>query len=362
VTNSDIAHQRLRNQHLAEVRFRRSDEIVGWLAAAQAQDYAGAKWALGLRLHGATDDDLDQALANGTILRTHLLRPTWHFVTPADIRWMLELTAPRIHAANAHMYRKLELDREIFKRSHDVMARALQGNNQLTRDELRDLLQKAGIETGHGLRLAYLMMCAELDGLICSGGRQGKQFTYALLSERAPQAITMNHEAALAELARRYFMSRGPATMADFSRWSGLTLSDARRGLEAVKTQLEQEVIGEQTYWFPASTPSGTSSGKDPSPLAHLLSIYDEYISGYKDRSAVCSAEVGERLKAMGNAVTYIVVLDGQIVGSWKRTLRKDAAIVETNLFSRLTKAQNGAVAAAVQQYGKFLGLPAELV
>jgi hypothetical protein len=358
VTNSDIAHQRLRNQHLAEVRFRRSDEIVGWLAAAQAQDYAGAKWALGLRLHGATDDDLDQALANGTILRTHLLRPTWHFVTPADIRWMLELTAPRVHAASAHMYRKQELDREIFKRSHDVMTRALRGGNQLTRDELRDLLQKAGIETGDGLRLAYLMMCAELDGLICSGGRRGKQFTYALLSERAPQAITMNREAALAELARRYFMSRGPATMADFSRWSGLTLSDARRGLEAVKTQLEQEVIGGQTYWFPAYAPSGKVS----SPTAHLLSVYDEYISGYKDRSAVCSAEVGERLKAMGNALTYIVVLDGQIVGSWKRTLRKDAVIVETNLFIQLTKAQTGAVAAAVHRYGEFLGLPAELV
>jgi len=358
MTNSDLAHHRLRNQHLAAARFRKPDEIVGWLAAAQAQDYAGAKWALGLRLQGVTEEDLDQALANGTILRTHLLRPTWHFVNPADIRWMLELTAPRIHAANAHMYRKLELDREIFKRSHDVMASALRGGNHLTRDELRELLQQAGIETGDGLRLAYLVMCAEVDGLICSGARQGKQFTYALLEERAPQAITMNREAALAELTRRYFLSRGPATVADFSRWSGLTLSDARRGLEAVKTQLQQEVIGEQTYWFPAPA----KSGKAPSPIVRLLSIFDEYISGYKDRRAVCSDEVGERLKAMGNALTYIVVLDGQIVGSWKRTLKKDAVIVETNLFTRLTEAQSEAVAAAVQQYGKFLGLPAELV
>lgn len=216
----DIPRQRLRNQGIAGATFKKPGDVVEWLAAVQAQDYAGAKWALGLRLQDATDDDVEQAFAEGAILRTHLLRPTWHFVTPADIRWMLALTAPRAHAVNADMSRKLELDNALFKRSNAALARALHGGRQLTRDELRGVLQKAGIATDGGLRLGYLLMRAELDGMVCSGARRGKQFTYALLDERAPHAKTLGREEALAELAQRYFVSRGPATVQDFAKRS----------------------------------------------------------------------------------------------------------------------------------------------
>ena len=163
-------------------------DVVGWLAAVQAQDYAGAKWALGLRLQGATDDEVERAFADGAVLRTHLMRPTWHFVTPADIRWLLALTAPRVHAANAFMYRKLELDSRRFQESRAALTRALRGDEHLTRDELRGVLQKAGVAADDGMRLAYLMMHAELDGVVCSGARRGKQFTYALMDARAPHA------------------------------------------------------------------------------------------------------------------------------------------------------------------------------
>jgi hypothetical protein len=183
----DIAHQRLINQHIAAAPFEKPSDVVNWLVAVQAQDYFGAKWALGLRLQDAHDAEIDRAFNAGSILRTHVMRPTWHFVMPTDIRWLLALTAPRVHAVNAHRYRELELDDATLKRSRKVLTKALQGEKQLTRDELRDALQAAKI-AADGQRLAYIVMAAELDGLICSGARRGKQFTYALLDERVPPA------------------------------------------------------------------------------------------------------------------------------------------------------------------------------
>lgn len=353
----DIAHRRLHSQRISNAPLRKARDVVEWLGAVQAQDYASAKWALGLRLQGATDDDINQAFADGTILRTHILRPTWHFVTPADIRWMLTLTSPRVHAANAFMYRELELDKTIFRRSNATLTKALRGGKQLTRDELRVALQRAGIATDDRLRLTYIMVFAELEGLVCSGARRGKQFTYALLDERAPPTKTLEREEALAELARRYFVSRGPATVQDFAKWSGLTVNDARRGLEEIKAQLRHEAVDGQGYWFSTSRPFA----KLVSPTAYLLPIYDEYISGYKDRSAIGNAEVGARLTAMGNDLSYIIVVDGQIVGSWKRTLQRDAVVIKTDLFRRLTKAENRAVSLAAQRYGDFLELPVAL-
>jgi hypothetical protein len=355
MTNSAIAHQRLANQRIAADPFEQPAEVVHWLGAVQAQDFAGAKWALGLRMRAATDEIVEQAFTQGAILRTHLLRPTWHFVTPADIHWMLALTAPRVHALNAPYYRKLELGQDLFQRSTTALTQALQGGNQLTRDELRAILAQAGIATAGELRMSYILMRAELDGVICSGSRRGKQFTYALLSERAPQVRRLEHDHALAELARRFFLSRGPASVHDFARWSGLTVTDARAGLEAIKSQLQLEQVDGQSYWRSPSTPAAP----DRAPKAVLLSIFDEYISGYKDRSAVVEANYGAKLQSLGNALTAIVVVDGQVVGTWKRTLKKDAVVVETDIFAALTTAQSQAVTAAIDQYAVFLQLPA---
>jgi hypothetical protein len=354
MTRSDIAPRRLRSQRISADPLREPEEVVRWLAAVQAQDYAGAKWALGLRMQTATDRAIDQAFAEGSILRTHLMRPTWHFVTPADIRWMLALTAPRVHTANAPMYRQLALDSAVFERSSAALRESLGGGIQLTREELRDALRNAGIADVGGLRLAYILMAAELDGVVCSGARRGKQFTYALLEERVPAAEILGREEALAELAQRYFQSRGPATVQDFAKWSGLTLSDARRGLESVKARLEQERLDGHAYWFAPSR----SAGKDEVPTGYLLSIYDEYVSGYRDRSAIGDAEVGARLKALGNDLTSILVVGGQIAGTWKRTLGKDAVVIKTDLFTQLSDAENRSVCLAARRYGAFLELP----
>jgi hypothetical protein len=356
MANLDIAHQRLLNQRLAANPFEKPDEVVDWLVAVQAQDYFGAKWALGLRLRqDAHDADIDRAFNTGDILRTHVMRPTWHFVTPTDIRWLLALTAPRVQAVNATMYRKLELDSVTLKRSHKALIKALQGGKQLTRDELRDALEKRGIAADNGQRLAYIVMQAELDGLICSGPRRGKQFTYALLEERAPPVKALKRDEALTEFARRYFASHGPATVRDFAKWSGLTNADAKRGLESIKDQLQHEVLNGDDYWFvPTRSPA-----KPASPTAYLLSVYDEYIIGYKDRSMIAEAEIAARLFTLGNALTAVIAMDGQIVGTWRRTLNQGVAVIEINPFRRLTKAEQRAVATAAQRYGEFLGMRA---
>jgi hypothetical protein len=357
VENQQIASLRLLNQRVSEPSFARPEVVVGWLGAVQAQDYFGAKWALGLRMREATDNQIDKAFNEGAILRTHLLRPTWHFVTPADIRWMLELTAPRVHAANAHMYRQQGLDESRLKRSSDVMAKALEGGRQLTRDELRETLKNAGITVDTGLRMSYIVMHAELEGIVCSGARRGKQFTYALLDERAPQAKRLERDEALAGLARRYFVSRGPASTQDFAKWSGLTQAEARDGLEAVKDGLEQESLDGQEYWFlRPRTPVRTIS-----PTAHLLSIYDEYISSYKDRSAMDARHLAGQLSVMGNDLQYLVILDGQTVGTWKRILRKDAVLIKLNILARLSHDEKQAISLAAQQYGRFLELPVSI-
>jgi hypothetical protein len=190
----DIVRQRLHNQFLSHPDFTEPGQVVEALGAVQSQDYSGGKWALGLRVKGATDAALDQAFNEGKILRTHILRPTWHFVTPQDIGWMLMLSAPRVHAVNGFMYRQQVLDHEVIRKSYQVLERVLQGNKQLTRAELGSALEKAGIKNAKSVRLGYFMMSAELDGIICSGARKGKQFTYALLEERAPNAKSLGRE------------------------------------------------------------------------------------------------------------------------------------------------------------------------
>jgi hypothetical protein len=345
------------NQHLSRPRFTKPEELVAWLGAVQAQDFAGAKWSLGLRLKGVTDADIERVFNAGKILRTHLLRPTWHFVASEDIRWLLALTASRVHQANSYMYRKLGMDSAVFKRSNDALAKALAGGRQLTREELREVLDRAGVATEGQFRMSYLLMRAELDGVVCSGGRRGKQFTYALLDDRAPRVNLSTRDEALAELARRYFRSRGPSSVHDLANWSGLTVAEARRGLEAVKSGFNNEVIGGQSLWFSAPE----QHAKRTTPAAYLLSIYDEFVSGYKAHRAAVPDEIAARLKSLGNALTHIMLVSDQLVGVWKPVLEKDTVLVRASPFASLSRTETQALAKAARKYGEFLALKAKL-
>ncbi len=354
MTNLDIAQQRLSNQLISRRAFEKPSDVVRWLGAVQAQDYGAAKWAVGLRLQSAIDDAIEQACTDGTILRTHVMRPTWHFVFPTDIRWLLALTAPQVKAAIGYYDRILALDDAIFRRSNEALAKTLQGGKQLTRPELVSVLQQVGIVT-ENQGFAHILMHAELDGVICSGARRGKQFTYALLDERAPQAKLLEHDEALAELTKRYFTSHGPATLQDFVWWSGLLVADARAALELVKSQFVYEVVGDQTYWFSPSV----QPAKEQAQVAYLLPNFDEYIVGYTDRSAIFDVSHTKKLDARGNVLfNHTIVLDGRIVGTWKRTMKKDVILLTASLFTPLNEVETRALTDAAECYGKFLAMP----
>ncbi len=329
--------------------------VVGWLGAVQAQDYGMATWAVGQRLNGGSAAQVEQAFDDGAILRTHALRPTWHFVTPADIRWLLDLTAPRVRQQLSYYDRQLEVDAALLSRAYAIIGRALTDGRQLVRSELGAALQAEGIDTSDNQRLGHMLMHAELSGLICSGARRGKQQTYALLAERAPDAKILPREEALAELTRRYFRGHAPATLKDFAWWSGLTVADAKQGVELIAGELENVEIGGETYWFASDLPTAPPPVKR---IAYLLPNYDEYVVGYTDRSPIYDPVHDQHLDARGNFLfNHTVVLDGQVVGIWRRTLKKAAVIVALQPFGALTPEQERAVTDAAQRFADFLGL-----
>lgn len=351
--NLDIALQRLGNQRLSSPDLRKAADVVRWLGAVQAQDYHAAKWALGLRMHAATDQAIEKAFAAGDILRTHVMRPTWHFVTPVDIRWLLKLTAPRVNAASRYYYRKLELDEVVFKRTNKAIANALSGGRQLTRAALRSAVQRAGVLTDDLLRFNLILIRAELDGVICSGARQGKQFTYALLDERVPETKPRSRDEALADLTRRYFTSHGPATLRDFVWWSGLNAKDANSGLDMVQRNLWKEVIEGKSYWRSLSM----IPVKRVARVAYLLPAFDEYLVSYKDRSAAVQANNSKETPRGNVLFSSVIVIGGRVVGSWKRSLEGKSVRIILSHFAPVSKAERQLVADAADCYGAFLGM-----
>ncbi|MFL6202792.1 MAG: winged helix DNA-binding domain-containing protein [Thermoanaerobaculia bacterium] len=345
-----IADRRLRSQRIAGTGFKHPGEVVAWLGAVQAQDYLGALWALGLRMKRATEAAVEQAIAERTIVRTWPLRGTLHFVAPADVRWMLALLTPRVIAGRKSRYRQLELDPKVFDRSRDLLVRALEGGRQVRRDALYRMLDAEGISTA-GQRGIHILQRHALDGLLCFAARQGRQPAFALLEEWVPPAGKLTRDEALAALAERYFTSRGPATLQDFTWWSGLTVAEARAAIEM--SRLESETIDGQSCWF------GESRSAAPDP-AYLLPPYDEYTVAYRDRSAVLDPAHGRDVS--GNGIFYpTIVLGGRVAGTWKRELKKDSVVVTLSPFAPLKKKERQVIALAAERYGGFLGKPALL-
>lgn len=352
----DIARQRLARTFLTTRPWPTGRDVVRALGAVQAQDYDGAKWALSQRTAGGTDESIEAEFAAGSILRTHVLRPTWHFVDPVDIRWMLALTGPRVKKTMASYDRKLELDDRTFRRSHAALEKALRDGTHLTRTELKAVLARAKIGDLGVQRTAHLMMRAELDALICSGPRHGRQFTYALLDERVPATRRLDRDEALLELTRRYFRTRSPATASDYGWWSGLAMVDVRRGIDLARAELEQVTIEDETYW---TTPDRVTRSK---PTAQLLPNYDEYFIGYRNRSAI-----GTRLRSVnavtgGNAfVAHVIVVDSQLVGGWRRAVDARSIRLDLNILTGLTPAERKRLRLEVRRYATFAGRPVDV-
>jgi hypothetical protein len=332
------------------------EDVVRWLGAVQSQDYPAAKWGVGQRMTNGSDAALDSAFAKGTILRTHVMRPTWHFVLPADIAWMLMLTGPRVNATCASYYRKFDLDARSVVKSRAALVSALQGGRHLTRPEMRAALEKARIikRTDPPLRVMFVLLRAELDAVICSGPRLGKQFTYALLEERAADARALRQEEAAAELARRYFVSHGPATVKDFMWWSGLAAADARAGHSAVAAELVELVVDGSSYW---SAPPSKKTKPDAAGTAYLLAAYDEGLLSYRDNRPGLAAYGPQIMRDNGCAV----VIDGRVVGTWRRSVTRDRVAIEATPFDTFSRRQARAIDEAAERYGRFLGLPIDV-
>jgi hypothetical protein len=357
MTVPDIARQRLYNQSIVPAACEQPGDVVKRLSALQAQDYLAALWAIGLRMETATEQIIEQAISERKVIRTWPMRGTLHFVAPEDVRWMLALLAPRVMAGAAQRRKQLELDEATFARAEALFASALQGGRQLTRPEMMAILEQDGIVTT-GQRSYYILWWAAQNGLICFGPRQGKQDTFVLLDEWLPETKTLSREEALAELAQRYFTGHGPATLQDLMWWSGLPAADARVALELAASRLAREVVNGQTYWFSPDLPTPQAAA----PTAHLLPGFDEYLLGYRDRSAVLDPAHATNIVPGGNGIFKpIMVIDGWVVGAWKRTLRKTKVLVEFDSFEPLSPVQMAAAAAAAEPYGRFLGLPVEI-
>ena len=353
----DVAYRRLHNQRLEGEPLASPVDVVRWLGAVQAQDYGPAKWSLGERARGTVDADIDRAMAEGAILRTHMLRPTWHFVLPQDIRWVQALTAPRVHAQNAYYYRQTGLDDGVRTKARRSMVDALRGGNHLTRGELAAVLAGEGI-AAKGLGLAYILMDAELDCVICSGPLKGRQHTYALLDERAPPAPSLTRDEALAELVVRYFTSRGPATARDLRFWSSLPLADIHRGIEVAGARLEREELEGLSMWSaPGEAPVRPSS----SPRVHLLQGLDEYFVGYGESRGFCHRAAMEPMPVDRAIYNGALILDSQLAGHWKRAVTKRSVTFVVALRTPFDDAQMRALQDAADAYGAFLGVPASV-
>jgi hypothetical protein len=347
---SDISIRRLTSQQILATRFKSIPEMVSWMGAMQAQDYYMMKWAVGLRIPLATDSAVEESLAKGEVLRTHLLRPTWHLVSATDLRWILELTAPQIKPFIRNWLKRLELDGSVIENGKAILEKALSGQNHLTREEIARQLEQGNFSVSD-LRLSHFLMACELDGLICSGKTKGKKQTYALLDERAPATGNLSKEEALHRLAERYFTSHGPATLQDFIWWSGLTIRDSRKALDLIKGRLETIKTDEREHYFlPTSAVQ-----EQRQPKAFLVPAFDEFLISYRDRTD--ALEKNHHSKAISNNGIFrpTVVIDGTVAGLWKKVIRKGVVTVEYDFFRPIGKEEQKRIDEAESQYLQFL-------
>ncbi|TDL36327.1 winged helix DNA-binding domain-containing protein [Arthrobacter nitrophenolicus] len=375
----EVVRRRLQAQMLREPRAGSPGTALRRLLAVQAQEFPYARWSLAQRVSSTgraavTAADIEQAVADGTVLRTHILRPTWHFVHREDLRWLTALSAPRLHGLNALTYRRTGIDAATASRTAEVLAGAVAGGNHLTREQLAEELRAAGFEAS-GLRLAYIIMHAEVSGILASGtpvrsrGGALKQ-TYALFDERVPAGPqpAPDREEALAELAFRYFTSRGPATAKDCAGWSGLTVTDVRKGVrlarEARPDALAAAMIdGVEHYFAAGGADPGIQAGGTPAPgpRIDLVQCYDEYIMGYFATRHYMGG--GAPAFPFAGGPIHVVLLDGRMAGSWRHRLLTDRCELDIRLHDPAAATTGSPLAAAVQEavdrYAAFTGLPA---
>jgi hypothetical protein len=347
---TDIANIRLINQQIAGTKFTYPKDVISYMGAIQAQDYDMSKWAIGLRLPKSTVGMVNDALDNGDIIRTHVLRPTWHLVSRDDIYWILQLTAPQVRAAMKSNDKLLGITEELYTKGNKLIEKALTGNKHLTREELMTHFKQAGIITNEN-RASHFLMRAETEGIICSGKRSGGQQTYTLLPELIPQSADLTKDECLAKLAQIYFISRSPATLKDFIWWSGLSITAARHALELIKNNLISEIINKQEYWLH----NNFTTSETHKASVYLLPAFDEYLIAYADRSAVIHPDHQPHAFTKNGIFKPVIIVNGQAKGIWKRTVKNNTIIIESNFFHEPAKLLQPKIHKAAKEYAQFL-------
>jgi len=354
---SEIARRRIRNSRLTGERSAAPDEAVRWHLAMQAQEYGPAMWSIGQRSKGLREADVDRAVTDGAIVRTHVLRPTWHFVARDDIRWLLALSGPRVQQGSSSRIRWLGLDARTLARAEKIVAAALEGGNRLTRDELGAEFDRRKLDRG-GQRMPYLLMHCELVGLIGSGGRQGKQQTYALLDERVPAGgRRLDRDEAVMELVRRYLVGHGPATVKDLSWWSGLTMTDLRAALGSLEDEVVSDEVDGLTLWSAASD----RSRRAPAARGvHLLQTYDELVVGYTESRfhGDASGPMAREAWTERTFPTGLFLFDGRVGGHWRRTIQAKGVRASFHTYAAVSDADARTLETAAERLGRFLELP----
>jgi hypothetical protein len=353
MTTDELTRLRLYNQRISHNPLQTPEEVVSWLCAMQAQDYTGAKWSIGLRLPGMTDTDIEDAIARKAIVRTWPMRGTLHFVAADDVRWISKLLTPRIISGAAGRHRQLELDEYTLSKSHEVLAKALEGGKQLMRSEVYSTLIDNGISS-EGQRGIHIINYLAQKQILCHGPHKGKQPTYVLLDEWVPVSKKIDGDEALAELALRYFNSHGPATVHDFIWWSGLKVSDAKKSLDLVANSLEKLEVNGKIFWSNVNHPNIEAVAS-----SFLLPGFDEYILGYADRSLILDAQHANKIVPGNNGMFMpTIVVNGKVIGLWKRTIKGDQVSIETLPFAKFSKVNMKSIMAEAKKFSKYLGKP----
>ena len=361
MTSRAIAHARLRNSRLVGAPLQSALDVVRWFGAVQSQDVPGAFWALAQRLPpGTSMADLGAAFDAGSIVRTHALRPTWHFLAPDELRRIQALTGERVHRAAGTMYRRLGLGAAEFATAEAAIRAALAGGGALTRDELAGAVAQTAIDLRDGLVMTHLAMHAELESVICSGPRRGKAFTYQLVDARIPATPPRDRDDALRDLTARYFASHGPATVHDASWWSGLTVSEIRRGVQLAGDELKTRAI-DGTAYVAAAGAFDPTPGLVPDPFIRLLSNYDEYLGSYADYGPILDPAFPKARNVADVLGAHIVIRDGMVAGGWRRALTDRGATVTVRLLAPFTTADRDALDEEIARYRAFLGVPVTL-
>jgi hypothetical protein len=352
-----ISQLRYCNHQFDNSDFSTAEEVVSRMGAMQAQDLSMSKWAIGIRLHDSTQDLINREIDSGNIVRMHLLRPTWHFVSFKDVYWILELSGPRIGIAAGYRDRQLELTKDIFRKATMIIENALRDNNHKTREELIAELVKADIRVDNN-RASHIFLRAEIDGIICSGRQKSGRPTYALLEEWIPKdSKKVYREEALKELGWRYFSSRGPATLEDFSWWSGLSAKDTKLALELNRFNLLSEIIDNQIFWFTDSSTKGNPVENN----IHLSPAYDEFLISYRDRRASLP-KTETKWVVSNNGIFYpTILMNGQVIGTWKRNIKNDHVILSTSLFKGNGYDPDELFDKSLTRYSKFINKKVEL-